>query len=86
LPRARQGYEKITSAKNKTIQAGRNTSRESCTIAKCVGATGSWLRGAMIIFARENFIESWCDALLGDGYCIDITPNDGYITDETFYN
>jgi hypothetical protein len=77
--------KKITSAKNKTVQAGKNTSRESCTIAECMGATGSWLRGAMIIFAGENFIESWCDAPLGDGYCIDVTPN-GYITDETFYD
>lgn len=39
----------------------------------------------MIIFAEENFMESWCDALLGDGYCINVIPN-GYITDKTFYN
>lgn len=43
--RLRQGrtMKKITSAKNKTIQAGRNASRESCTIAECIGAKGSWL-------------------------------------------
>ena len=80
-----RSQKKITRAKNKRVQAGKNTSRESCSIAECVNVNGTYFGGALIIFAGERFMESWADAPLPGHYFIDTTPN-GFITDETFYD
>jgi hypothetical protein len=76
--------KKITAVENKEISAGKNTNRDSLTIAEAISASGDFA-APVIILPGVELLEKWTKARLPGRFLLTTSPA-GYITDELFYD